>query len=374
MRGPRLRKGLPGGNTRTLARFSDKWVAELKWLPDGRGLIAVYQDSFARAQVGYLEYPKMLLRSISRDTNFYSTLTVSSDGKTLATVQQRSIRSVTVLPGANGELNIQTTAAQNVMESAPMPYLSFNWESSRNFLLGDSAGLTRVNIDTKSRARILSDQGIFGIATCGTRYLLLTWALHLGSNSMNIWRTDADGSNPVQLTNGKQDSHPVCSPDLRWVYYYSFSDSQIARVPLSGGKPELLTKAEPDTYINGGFDVSSDGKFLVYPIVNQAGVDQRIMLRSVMPQNSTPQVLKADPRISGGVEFTPNGKAVSYPIRDKGVDDIWIQPLSGASPGRKITNFKSEQISEFYWSPDGKALGISRFHPDSDVVLIREKD
>ncbi len=48
--------------------------------------------------------------------------------------------------------------------------------------------------------------------------------------------------------------------------------------------------------------------------------------------------------------------------------------MSGSSPGRKITNFKSEQIRQFDWSPDGKILGVIQHHNDSDVVLIREKD
>ena len=54
-----------------------------------------------------------------------------------------------------------------------------------------------------------------------------------------------------------------------------------------------------------------------------------------------------------------------------GVDNIWIQPIDG-SAGRQITNFDSEQILSFRWSPDGKYLGILRGHTDSDVVLLQE--
>jgi len=48
-----------------------------------------------------------------------------------------------------------------------------------------------------------------------------------------------------------------------------------------------------------------------------------------------------------------------------------IQPLDG-SPRKRITNFSSEQISDFKWSPDGKSLGVLRSHSDSDVVLLQE--
>ncbi len=71
--------------------------------------------------------------------------------------------------------------------------------------------------------------------------------------------------------------------------------------------------------------------------------------------------------------FEAEGKAVAYPIRENEVDNIWVQPLDG-SRGRQITNFDSEQILNFRWSPDGKSLCILRGHTDSDVVLLQESN
>jgi Tol biopolymer transport system component len=86
---------------------------------------------------------------------------------------------------------------------------------------------------------------------------------------------------------------------------------------------------------------------------------------------SSPHFLEANPRISRGVQFTPDGKAVAYPVADNGVDNVWIQPIDGG-PGHQITHFNSEQIFSFHWSPDGKNLGILRGHTDSDVVLLQD--
>jgi len=47
--------------------------------------------------------------------------------------------------------------------------------------------------------------------------------------------------------------------------------------------------------------------------------------------------------------------------------------ISG-SPGKQITNFKSELIGDFHWSFDGSKLGSIRGHTDSDVVLIRDSE
>lgn len=84
-------------------------------------------------------------------------------------------------------------------------------------------------------------------------------------------------------------------------------------------------------------------------------------------------MIEADERIwSGELSFTPDGKEVAYPIRENGVDNLWVQPLSGSSTGRQITAFDSEQIRNFRWSPDGQSLAILRGHSESDVVLLRE--
>jgi Tol biopolymer transport system component len=120
--------------------------------------------------------------------------------------------------------------------------------------------------------------------------------------------------------------------------------------------------------------ISPDGKTLAYlvELVNpetQNGVPKLALLN--LETLKDPRLLDANPQISAGPQFTPDGKAVAHPVRENGVDNIWIQPIDG-SPGRQITRFDSEQILSFHWSPDGKNLGILRGHTDSDVVLLQE--
>ena len=54
---------------------------------------------------------------------------------------------------------------------------------------------------------------------------------------------------------------------------------------------------------------------------------------------SSPRFLEANPRVSKGVQFTADGKAVAYPIAENGVDNIWVQPIDGG-PGRQITQLQ----------------------------------
>jgi Tol biopolymer transport system component len=208
---------------------------------------------------------------------------------------------------------------------------------------------------------------------------VFVWAFHQGDNHSNLWRANPDGADPVKLTEGQLVHNPVCSPDGKWAYFYNASTNQIWRVSLDGsGKGEMVPgSAVPNSFVSqSAIDISPDGKLLTYSVSvldpNDPKIDiKQVALLDLSSVAASPRLFKQDPRSSRGLQFTPDGKSVAYPIRENGVDNLWIQPLN-SSPGHRITNFTSDQILEFHWSPDGKVLGILRGHIESDVVLLQE--
>jgi Tol biopolymer transport system component len=78
-----------------------------------------------------------------------------------------------------------------------------------------------------------------------------------------------------------------------------------------------------------------------------------------------------DPRIRAQPQITPDGRALVYIIHENGADNLWLQALDG-SRGRKITDFTSDGIQNFEYSPDGKNLGVMRSHTESDVVVLHD--
>jgi len=155
---------------------------------------------------------------------------------------------------------------------------------------------------------------------------------------------------------------------------------------LDGGQPEPVPASDVHgMYGMGAEAISPDGKRLIFNAETtvlespQSAANKLAVVNLDDPSSST-RLLQPDPRIAeaGGtgfantMTFTPDGKSVAYIIRDQGVDNIFVQSLDG-SPGRPITNFTSEHIVEFQWSPDGKTLAVARAHDTSDVILVREK-
>jgi len=361
------------GKIRTLT-FADKAVWEMTWSSGGDGLFVIYQQkgpNFNRRQIGYVGLADGQLRPISRDTNSYATLSLSADGKTLATVQQKIVSNFYVLPGEGS-----TSSDITPFGSSGEHIQFFNWTPDGGLLSSDLTQLVRRDANGENPSQVVSDPAanILSLSACG-QSIVFPWAFHDG-NSVGIWRVNADGSNPVKLADERFDTFPVCSAHSSWVYYWP-GVKQLARVSLDGsGKPEPIPGSSVEgAFLAGrGIGISPDGKTLAYVVAltNVAGPTSadKIALLDLATLRS-PRMFDANPRISKGVQFMADGKSVAYPVKENGVDNIWVQPVEG-TPGHQITHFTSEQILSFHWSPDGKKLGILRGHTDSDVVLLQE--
>ena len=361
------------GKIRTLT-FADKAIWEMTWSSGGDGLFVIYQQkgpNFNRRQIGYVALADGQLRPISRDTNSYATLSLSADGKTLATVQQKIVSNFYVLPGEG------STSSDIVPFGSGGEHIQFfNWTPDGGLLSSDLTQLMRRDANGQSPSQVVSDPAanILSLSACG-QFIVFPWAFHDG-NSVGIWRVNADGSNPVKLADERFDTFPVCSAHSSWVYYWP-GVKQLARVSLDGsGKPEPIPGSSVEgAFLAGrGIGISPDGKTLAYVVAltNVAGPTSadKIALLDLATLRS-PRMFDANPRISKGVQFMADGKSVAYPVKENGVDNIWVQPVEGTF-GHQITHFTSEQILSFHWSPDGKKLGILRGHTDSDVVLLQE--
>ncbi len=335
------------------------------WSPDGRSLFALYGG-----QIGLVDSPRGNIEPITRDPNSYFYLTLSADGKTLDTVLARASYTLSLLSKTGREFAEPGLALPQFDNDVS----GLGWSADGNLLVSSHLRLLKLGADGKNQTQLLADpQPIYSsIVSCGTNYLVLNWWHHGGTKFMNLWRTDADGSSAMKLTDGKMDEFPDCSPDGKWVYYLDPISQRIMRVPLEGsGKTEPMFDAPPNDFFAGQLTISADGKTLAAP-VQKATAAVNIALFE-LGSSSSPRILEADIYSSGTcwLRSTHVGKSVAYIKQQNGVGNLWVNRLDG-SAAYPITDFKSEQVWAFRFSPDGKKLAIMRGHSESDVVLLHE--
>ena len=90
----------------------------------------------------------------------------------------------------------------------------------------------------------------------GSGAIVFVWPFRNNSTTQNVWRINADGTQPQQLTDFRVASVPACSPDGNWVAF--MAESTIFRMRTSGGSAERLAP----TVSLGNIDWSPDGKLL----------------------------------------------------------------------------------------------------------------
>ena len=364
-----------------LERLHNALTFEVRWLRGDRWLMLLHAEKgphFGSPQIGELSVHDGKFYPITRDTNSYFTLTLSADGKTAATVQVKTTDTLSLFPALGQD--IQTAAAPT---SQIEDVNAFDWTTEGKLIVSDGSQLSRMDTDGVKETVLTSDPSaaVLSLARCSEQYLLVSWAYHGGSDDRTIWRVNADGTNPKQLSNGRHDTSATCSPDGKWAYYVD-SLRTLMRVPVEGGQAEIVPGSSvPDSYqLLGGVDFSPDGRHLILIAdTHDSGPGAHAKL-AIADLNSTsasvPRIIDPDPRIAagslftGGARFGPDGKSLVYVVKDKAAN-LWMQPLDG-SPGHQITNFTSDLITGFRWSPDRKTLAVMRTHSTSDVVVLRE--
>src|ERR1700683_1691847 len=136
------------------------------------------------------------------------------------------------------------------------------------------------------------------------------------------------------------------------------------RVPIDGGASQQVSDLSARQ-----FGISPDGSPLAFATIDHAhGHEEKLAVVEV-DTGKVRTLLKCDKTTFELIRYTPDGRALVYVFREKGVENLWQQTLDG-SPGRQLTSFKSAHIYDFHWSFDGSRLALVEGQTDSDVWLM----
>jgi eukaryotic-like serine/threonine-protein kinase len=353
---------------KTTFKNSDRAINSPVWLPDQSGVLVVSsgrESNFNRNQVGLISYPQGVYRPITNDTNDYPSISLSADGKTLATIQSQFVGTLETAPYDGKE------AGKPVTISSRPPTNWFGWTPDGKLLVEQENGIFQMNADGSSRVPILHDDvPSFNPISCDHgRYVMFSSGGRGGGNAINIWRVDAAGGNLKQITTGSDDTPAMCSPDGKWLVYAGYNAGKFLpmKISVDGGASTQLSDA---LLTCGCVNISPDGKYLAFqtqPTTGGAIVIKILDFDTLQPV----KVLERDPRAGGEIRYTQDGKTIGYFIREKGLFALWVSPVDG-TPGHRVTEFETDRIDDFHWSADNKTLGLLRTHSDSDVVLLRQ--
>ena len=186
-------------------------------------------------------------------------------------------------------------------------------------------------------------------------------------DSFNIWRMNTeDGSEPTKLTFSNGNFYPSCSSDNKWVAYDNQVKTRLSvwKVPLQGGDPikvgekyRMPVFSPNNQLIAARYDLESGSRDVAI-FSAEGGPPLRHFTIPIQEWQR--------------VQWLQNNRELSYVKNVNGYSNIWSYDLdTGAS--KQITNFNSDLIYAYAWSPDFKQVATQRGTKTSDVTMISER-
>jgi len=368
------------GQAATIGSLRWNYPRQIAWLPDGSAVVFPGQsEQGANAQIWELSYPGGEARRITNDLNFYTGVTVTADGSTLATVQLTLTGSIwtTNMGSAEGFSSAhQITTGIGRADGS----MGISWGAPNAILFGYyDAGAMRV-------ASIAPDGSDLHDVPLNVSHAVVPYSCGDGKHftfiggdkttSFSLWVADMDGGNPTKLADAASAGIPGCSPDGKFIVYDDGgSGGGLMRISVTGGSPTRIT-----TQLVSEPQVSPDGKSVAGFISPDASKPPKIAivdLQSGEIQNTYDVPNEVVWNGDGGhkLEWTKDGRDVLYETRKDEIPCLWAQPIgpkgTPALPARKIATFPQEShVWGFSISPDGKQIAYSRGQYLTDAVLI----
>ena len=184
------------------------------------------------------------------------------------------------------------------------------------------------------------------------------------SGMVDLWSGDLCTRAAKRVTSFSRDSYaPSLAADGRVMFKVQSYRTAVAELDLASGMMRQLAtlQAETPSYHPDGRRIAvtygtwrrviDDAK---YPdIAQEIGVIRGMPIAS--PATEPVEVIAKSDSEDQAMTWSPNGKWIAFHSHREQSDDIWLRPVDGGSPDRRISFLgRGAEVGWPRWSPDGK--------------------
>jgi serine/threonine protein kinase/Tol biopolymer transport system component len=352
-------------STKETILSNDKWhsVLQVAWRADNSGLIvSAAEQPLSPYQLWTVSYPRGETTRITNDVSEYKGVSFSRDTHAFVSVRSQQSARIWLVP--DGDIQ----QGKDIAGTVGFTY-GMSWNSKGRIVFsamsGSNLNIAAIDPDGANQTALTNNARDNYTPATSPDGGYVVFASNR-SGRLNIWRMNAeDGSDLKQLTFSDGNSYPSCSPDGQWVVYDNQSKAgpTIWKVPMDGGPPVQLSREYARMPI-----VSPDGNFIACRYLAGDGKTREI---AILPFAGGPPVKRVPIHIMDwqSVQWTKDGQALTYIALLNGAANIWRYDLaSGAT--KQLTDFKTDLIFAYAWSPDQKQLACERGNESRDVMIF----
>jgi serine/threonine protein kinase len=345
--------------------LKDRWnsVNDLEWVPGTSTFLAAAAEfGQAAPQLWQITYPSGERRRITNDLSTYSSLSLSADRSSLATVQIEPVANLWIADLDNLAGATQITRGRGRGDGLG----GIDWTPDGQVVFVSSAAAGQQIWITDAEGRNIrpltaaAQEPVFSasVSPDGRHIVFQRFA----DNRMRVWRMNMDGSEQQLLTDGTLDLAPVAAEGMVYFARLIAGVPRPYKIPIDGGAAVALGE-----YHFRPVDVSADGSQLLGVTWN---AEARRSVLGIMPSSGgAPRPLPRIPNFVGG--FFPDGKSLVYPVLQRG--GVRIEQYDLTSDTSTTIGLLPGMVFQGGLSRDGKRVALSRGDIVSDVLVLTMK-
>jgi Tol biopolymer transport system component len=352
-------------------------ISQLAWLNDGTGLIYTpyAADMGQRYQIRYAAYPSGDVQNVTNDLSSYEDFSLTADSQTMVAIQREYSMGIWLTP----ENDFSSASSINSKTAADDGERGLSWTSDGRIVFVSSEGgaqnIWRMDADGSNPKPLTTDYKVGKIfptlSIDGNSITYFSRAVDPATKELipgnAFFQMDADGQNVRLVVEDPDCAFAAASANEDWVVYTSRAGGifRIWKAPLKGGTAVKLTDVDSTSPA-----ISRDGKAVAY-FINEKGRPLKLGIISIDGGDPLRIVeLPATTNMNAGIAWNKTGDGILFVNTLGTTSNIWTQPLDGANP-TPLTAFKEFQIAQFALNPEGTRLAVARGSRNRDIVLIK---
>ena len=268
-------------------------------------------------------------------------------------------------------MNSDPNAGSSPMQIGSHGDIGVGWlPDGRLLTMDQSSHIAIMNADGSNRSVIFQENlPMGGLSVCPDGANALFYMPNKQTKAINIWRLDLQSGAATVLTKGRLDQNALCAPDSKYFLYTSIDNGKklLMEMPLSGGEAKQITSRVADFGA-----ISPDGQQIAALTTEGTGVNFKALIAIVPVAGGLPvKTFPPSRSISNFFQYSSDGQALYYPVTEKGVSNMVMQQVGGATV-TPMTSFNDLTIYGYDYDWKNKKLALARGQANHDIVLLTQ--
>jgi Tol biopolymer transport system component/DNA-binding winged helix-turn-helix (wHTH) protein len=355
----------------------ENWISagQTVWLKDGSGILVVAYGAKSPSlndEIWVVSYPGGKARFVTNGINGNYGISLNAAANSIVAVKSNKFACFLTAPVDN--LFKNTHVLTTISDECPLPF-GADWTNDGRIVYSaaddGNADIFTISEDGSERQQLTSDASaeISPKLSADGRFLIF---MSNRTGQMDVWRSDANGTNTIQLTANGNVKDSIISPDGETVFYLVEEPESMVetlwRVSINGENPARLTDRTTRSP-----RISPDGKTIACYIFNEETNRMTLALVSA----KTGQVLKypATPQNEDipFLDWSKDGENLFVVLQRGKPFSLWKLPLNGGRP-EQLREWENDAIFRLAISRNGQRVFYEVGNQLNNVVQFQSLD